>query len=89
MGRYEIVQRIAGEMVTTVKDIKDLARCVWPTASELNVYISAPKDGVPKRYHVSALNEHQALLGRVTADDLEGLRKLLELRHRKMGRSSN
>lgn len=69
-------------MLATVKDVKDAARRVWPTAAELNVYISAPKDGNPKRYHVSALNDHQALLGRITADDLNGLRHQLEHRRR-------
>jgi hypothetical protein len=72
-------------MLATVKDVKDAARKVWPTAAELNVYISTPKDGTPKRYHVSAIDEHRALLGRITADDLNDLRNQLEHRHRKAG----
>ena len=67
-------------MQRTIGEVKEVARRLWPAAAELNVHIIAATPDTPKRYRVSAISEHRAILGRITADDLNGLQTLLEQR---------
>ena len=71
-------------MLPTVGDVKNVARKLWPDATEVSVYITAASGETPKRYHVSAFNRRQSLLGRLTADDLSGLIVQLQRRRAKV-----
>lgn len=67
-------------MLTTVSDVKVVARKVWPEAEQFNVQIIAAHNGTPKRYRVSAISIHRSILGHVSAADLPALRESLETR---------
>lgn len=67
-------------MLTTVSDVKVVARKVWPEAAQFNVQIVAANNGTAKRYRVSAISAHRSILGHVSAADLPSLRESLETR---------
>ena len=67
-------------MLTTVSDVKVVARKVWPEAAQFNVQIVAANNGTPKRYRVSAISAHRSILGHVSAADLPALKESLETR---------
>ena len=67
-------------MLTTVSDVKVVARKLWPEAAQFNVQIVAAHNGTPKRYRVSAVSAHRSILGHVSAADLPALRESQETR---------
>jgi hypothetical protein len=65
-------------MLTTIGDVKSVARSVWPSAVELNVQLVTAADNLPEGYRVTAFGDHHRLLGRSMAPTLGKLKQQLE-----------
>lgn len=67
-------------MTTTISDVKNAARKVWPEAAQLNVQAIAATKNAPRRYRLSAISSHQSIIGHISAADLAALLESLETR---------
>jgi hypothetical protein len=65
-------------MLSTIGDVKSVARKVWPSAVELNVQLITATDKSPEGYRVTAFGDHRRLLGRMMAPTLNKLKQQLE-----------
>jgi hypothetical protein len=65
-------------MFSTIADVKAAAKKVWPSATQVVVHLADSTTESSDRYRISALSEHNLLLGRMAAKSLDELRRRLE-----------
>jgi hypothetical protein len=65
-------------MLVTVGEVKSAAKKAWPLASQFSVQLADTTPGSNERYLVSAIGEHNLLLGRMSAKSLNDLKRRLE-----------
>jgi len=67
-------------MLSTISDVKTVARKVWADAITINVGLAPTDSPSQKMYRVSAIGADDCLLGRLDAPSLNKLKALLEQR---------
>ena len=65
-------------MLSTIGDVKIVARKVWPSAIELTVQLVTATSTSPEGYRVTALGDRHRMLGRMMAATLDKLKEELE-----------
>ena len=65
-------------MWTTVADVKDAARKLWPNAVKLHVEPINPTDTTPKRYRITAMTADGRVIGRMSDETLRDLHSHLQ-----------
>jgi hypothetical protein len=70
-------------MLSTIDDVKAVAKKVWPDAITVNVVLAPSNTRTQKMYRVSAIGPDNLLLGRLDGPNLNKLKLLLEQRSTK------
>ena len=65
-------------MLSTIGDVKTVARKVWPSAVEFNVQLVTATGASTEGYRVTAFGDRRRILGRLMAPTLNKLKAELE-----------
>ena len=65
-------------MFTTIAEVKEVARHIWPQATDFYVTLLNPRHPTSEGYRITAVGGNNRVLGNKTARTLSDLKTMLE-----------